>query len=140
MSSQSEITTTHNLDFESAESPYEVFFKDGHKLFRIGTCEGQYGSTKDSYYILSVKNNTPHNGHLDDVFEWFENSCKRDGRNLLVLECMNPKFYLHLISKRDFIPLDADGTNCIKVFNKSLYKKLLKRGNEIIMAGSLKCV
>lgn len=133
------ITTTHNLDFEVAESPYNIF-NDGHKLFRIGTCEGQWGSTPDSYYILSVKNNIKNNGHLDDVFEWFEYSCKRDNRNLLVLECLNHRFYSHLLTKRGFVSLDSEKENCIKVFNVELYNQLKKYGNQIIKAGSLRCL
>lgn len=137
--SSNAIITTHKLDFEVAESPYDVF-KDGHKMFRIGTCEGQWGCTKDSFYILSVKNSVPNNGHLDDVFEWFEYSCKRDGRNLLVLECMNSKFYQHMIYRRGFVALDEQRRNCIKIFNTTFYNELLKRGNGIIQAGSLQCV
>lgn len=117
--------TTHNLDFEVAESKLGL-------LYKIGTCHGQWGSTDDSYYILSVLNEDPGNGHLKDVFEWFENSCKRDGRNLLVLECFNEDFYNHLINKKGFVPLDTDKTNVIKVFNKHLYKRFLKNGNEIL--------
>lgn len=132
------LITKHKLDFEACESPYAFF--DNHKMFRIGTCEGQWTSTKDCYVIISVINKTPGNGHFDDVLEWFEFSCKRDNKNLLIVECMNGNFYLHLLSKRGFIPLDAKGENAIKVFNKKAYKQLKKNGNEIIMAGSLKCV
>lgn len=135
------ITTKHNLNFEVAESPYNAFdVGTGHKMFRIGTCEGQWGSTHDSYYIISVKNSCRGNGHLDDVFEWFEYSCKRDNRNLIVVECMNKNFYRHLLIKRGFFPLDSGGDNCIKVFNIGLYDKLKKDGNEILIAGTLKCV
>jgi hypothetical protein len=129
--------STNNLDFYSAESPYAIF--DNHLMFRVGTCEGQWCSTEDCYVIISVTNSCPGNGHLQDVFEWFENSCKRDNKNLLVVECMNKRFYKHLISKRGFIPLDKDEDNCIKIFNKKAYKELLKNGNEILMKGSLKC-
>ena len=132
------IITTHKLDFEACDSPYAIFGGD-HKMFRIGTCEGQWTSTEDCYVIISV-NNDFGNGHLEDVFEWFEFSCKRDKKNLLVVECMNERFYMHLLSKRGFIPLDAKGENVIKVFNQKAYKRLRKKGNEIIMAGSLKCV
>lgn len=128
-----EFESTHSLIFEVAESVHGM-------LFRVGTCNGQWGSTKDSYYILSVINEQPGNGHLDDVLEWFENSCKRDNKNLLVLECFNGKFYLHLIKKHGFIPLDTDGDNVIKVFNKKAYRMLKKKGNDILVPGSLKCV
>ena len=63
--------TTHNLQFEVAESPYEIgTLKNGHKMFRVGTCEGQWGDTGDSYYILSVANNQEGNGYIDDYYGW----------------------------------------------------------------------
>ncbi len=133
-----DLTTTHKLAFESGYN--ELTAISGAFLFRVGTCHGQYGALDDSYYILSVMNKEIGNGHLDDVFEWFEYSCKREGKNLLVLECFNSRFYNHLLSKRGFIALDKGQENCIKVFNQSLYKKLLKHGNEILIKGSLKCI
>jgi len=131
--------TTHDLPFEACESPYDIF-GDGHMLFRVGTCEGQYGATPDSYYIISVINKQPGNGHFTDVLEWFYHSCKRDNRNLIVLECMNKKFFDHLVIKRGFVALGKDKENCIKIFNRKYYKRLLKNGNEILLKGSLKCI
>jgi len=133
------IQTKHNLDFEAAPSPYDVF-GDNHQMFRVGTCEGQWGFTKDCLFILSVLNKEQGNGHLDDVFEWFEFSAKRQGMNLMVLECMNQRFYDHLIKKRGFQPLDAKQTNCIKVFNRRKFKQLIKNGNEIINKETLTCI
>ncbi len=134
-----ELITTHSLDFEVADSKYPQY-PIPHKMFRIGTCEGQWGNTDDSFYILSIMNLTSGNGHLDDVFEWFEMSCKKYCKNLLVLSCLNERFYDHLLNKRGFTPLDDKNTNCIKIFNKNSYKKLLRKGNEIIMKGSLECI
>lgn len=130
------VITQNRLDFECANSPYS----EGHKMFRIGTCDGQWGCTSDSYFILSVINKEAGNGHLNDVFEWFEYSCKRDNKNLLVLECMNNDFYNHLLNKRGFVSLDTTKENCIKVFNKKSYKKLLRKGNEILKRGPLTCI
>lgn len=124
--------TKHNLDFESCEDYLGL-------RFRVGTCTGLWGSEKDSYYILAVTNDKPNNGHLDDVFEWFEFSCKRDKKNMLVLQLFNANFYLHLVSKRGFIPLDTDGENVIKVFNKTRYNQLIKKGNSIIDVNTSKC-
>ena len=132
-----QLKTTHNLPFEVAESPYAIF--DNHMMYRIGTCTGQWQSIKDCYVIISVINDCPGNGHFEDVLEWFEFSCKRDNKNLLVVECMNGNFYLHLLSKRGFVPLDTKGENCIKVFYQKSYKKLLKNGNELLAKGSLHC-
>lgn len=117
------ITTKHNLAFEVRQG---LSFME----YRVGTVTGQWGSCSDSFFILSFLNHEPGNGHLDDVFEWFYNSCKRDGKNLIILECMNDAFKKHLIAKRDFIPLGVD--HLIKVYNKKSYKRLLRMGNEIL--------
>lgn len=82
--------------------------------FRIGTCEGLWRS-KDKYYeILSVVNNDPGNGHLEDVLDWFENSCRRDKYHLKILDIMNEKFKKHLIEKRNFIDIGND--NVLKIY------------------------
>lgn len=128
------IITTHNLSFETAPGNYA----DWYQQFRIGTCEGQWGSVKGAYFILSVFNKTIGNGHLNDVFEWFEFGCKRDNKNLLVLECMNERFYEHLVNKRGFLPLDTGKENVIKVYNRKAHKHLLKHGNELLYS-DLKC-
>ncbi len=137
------VVTTHKLDFEVSDSPYVKCFPDwaklDHKLFRVGTCDGQWTSTEDSFVIISIANRKPGNGHLNDVFEWFEWSCRTAGKNLLVVELLNDSFYRHLIKKRGFVPLDKEKMNCIKIFNKKKYRHLLKKGNEIIIPGILKC-
>ena len=73
-------------------------------------------------------NDKPGNGHLEDVFQWFENSCKREGINFVILEFNNKDFYKHLMDKKEFKTLD--GKNVIKVFNKKLHKKTVKKGIE----------
>lgn len=98
-----EFRTSHNLKFEVAPF-YERIFR-----YRVGTCHGQWFTTENAYHILSVMNENPGNGHLDDVFEWFENSCRRDRRNLIVMEFFNKKFKSHCINKRGFRPIpDSD--------------------------------
>jgi len=124
-----DLITSHQLPFQVGK---EKWF--GHSVYRIGTCHGQWGDTWDSFYILSVMNDEPGNGHLQDVFEWFEFSCKKYGKNLLVLACWNKEFYQHLLVKRGFIALDKMGDNCIKIFNRPAYKKLLKQGNHLMRA------
>lgn len=99
-----EFKTTHNLEFEAApwrEHPLII-------LFRVGTCHGQWFSTDDAYCIISIMNETPGNGHLEDVFEWFVNSCKRDKKALIVMELMNNRFKEHLIKKRGFHDMGND--------------------------------
>ncbi len=131
--------STHNLPFEVAESK-PIFKSFGYKNFRVGTCEGLWGDTGDSFFILSVINSQEGNGHFQDVLEWFEYSCKNYGKNLLVIECMNEKLYERLIKNNGFKPLDKNKENVIKVFNNESYHNLLKNGNRILMKGSLKCI
>jgi hypothetical protein len=102
--------TSHNLPFEAAPWHDPEF-----ALFRIGTCEGLWSSDARSYNIIAVTNKQSGNGHLNDVFEWFEHSCIRDGRTLKVVEIMNPEFMMHLINKRGFVKIS--GSNVEKKFN-----------------------
>lgn len=107
------IRTKHNLGFYSADWPRDPTIK----VFRIGTCEGQWYATEFAYHILSVLNNKPGNGHLEDVFQWFEYAAKRDGKLLTVEEVMNARFKKHCIEKRGFIPIPGtDGL--LKGFSK----------------------
>jgi len=113
-----EFRSTHNLPFEACPWPRcpEI------QLFRIGTCNGQWTSSKDCYVIISVINEQPGNGHLEDVFEWFENSCKRDGKALVITDFFNKRFKKYCIKKRGFevIPSTND---VIKEFSESRLSK-----------------
>jgi hypothetical protein len=104
--------TKHRLPFEAC--PWDR--NPAYMLFRVGTCEGQWFSTDVAYVILSVINSKPGNGHLDDVFQWFEFSCRRDGKALMVMELMNDGFKKHLITKRGFTDV---GDHVIKFFEQS---------------------
>ncbi len=102
-------TTVHNLPFTSCP-----WHRDHDwNVFKIGTCEGQWRAFHGNYEILSIINNSPGNGHLEDVFQWFFHYCRRDGRGLRLLEIMNENFKKYLIEKRGFV---EDGVNCIKKF------------------------
>lgn len=93
------IQTDHNLDFEAAE-----WKRDKRVMvFRIGTCHGQYGFKKGTLMLISIINETPGNGHLNDVFQWFEFAAKTQGIDLMVCELMNTRFMQHLILKRGFV-------------------------------------
>lgn len=129
------VITTHKLDFEMTTwecSPSIL-------LYRVGTCEGQYFFNKDGIYILSFLNRTPRNGHLIDVFEWFEYSAKTENQNLFILEVMNESFYKHLVEKRGFVAVDNRKENLVKIYNKKAYRKLLVTGNEVFEKGTMKC-
>lgn len=107
--SKKPFTTVHSLSFEVA--PWER--SEDWLRFRVGTCSGLWRSTSVSYAILAVTNDEPGNGHFEDVLQWFEHSCRRDGRALCMLVVANKRFKQHLIEKRDFI---AVGNNCVKIF------------------------
>lgn len=87
----------HKLDFEVAE-----WIMGPYMRFRIGTCHGLWKSTDKTYDILAIDNDDKGNGHLNDVFQWFENSCKKDNKDLQILEVWNQNFKKHLILKRGF--------------------------------------
>lgn len=93
-----EFESSHKLDFMACPWPVDPEFT----AFKIGTCEGIYGSTKDTYDIVAVVNNEPGNGHFEDVIEWFENSCRRDKKSIRFMEMMNPRLASHLKIKRGF--------------------------------------
>jgi len=108
------LTTQHSLDFEVA--PYENNIDTVEWLrFRVGTCYGLWASLPSSYDILAIDNKKPHNGHFNDVMEWFENSAKRDNKQLRILEIMNDRFRDHLINKRGFVAFGLN--NVYKQFN-----------------------
>lgn len=86
--------TKHDLQFEVADWPFGDF-----QRFRVGTCEGLWRSTNDSYDILAITNNEMGNGHFTDVLEWFNFSCKRDKRVLRILEVWNKDLKNHLLKK-----------------------------------------
>ena len=103
--------SSHSLDFEVAD-----WIMGPYVQFRIGTCHGLWNATANSYDILAIDNKEKGNGHLEDVFEWFENSCKRDNRDLKILEVWNQDFKQHLIEKRGFVDIGKD--NLIKYIKK----------------------
>jgi len=104
------VITTHKLYFQACPWPRNPAIQ----LFKIGTCEGQWVYNDLSYCIISVMNDVPGNGHLDDVFQWFEFSCKRDKKALVIMEFFNAKFKQHCIYKRGFQKFGKD--NLIKFF------------------------
>ncbi len=104
-----EFKSTHNLPFEVAQ-----YIMPDVLAYRVGTCDGIYSWTEKEYIIIGIGNSKQGNGHLDDVFEWFENSCKRDKKDLMVAEIVNNRFMNHLIEKRGFIAIDKE--NVIKKF------------------------
>lgn len=106
-----EFESTNKLDFECAPCAYDKEWT----LFRVGTCEGMWRATENSYDILAITNNVKGNGHFNDVLEWFENSCKRDCKSLRVLEIWNKSLYSHLTREKGFKYIDHE--NVEKTFN-----------------------
>lgn len=103
--------STHKLEFFAAAWADPEF-----TCFKIGTCQGLYVSTSETYDIIAVVNNEPGNGHFQDVIDWFENSCLRDKKSLRFMEMMNDEFRKHLVLKRGYKPEGEN--NLIKTFKK----------------------
>jgi hypothetical protein len=107
--------STHNLEFEMCGWPYGVPANvASYWAFRVGTCRGLYTATKLEYQIIAIENDRPGNGHLQDMFDWFENSCRRDARNLRICACWNLKFKRHLLKKRGFVQAADEADDVIK--------------------------
>lgn len=100
--------STHNLLFEVAEYPHQLVAGVTWMAFRVGSVEGLFCDSGDSYAILAVMNNKPGSGHFTDVLEWFEHSCKRDNKKFRILEVWNEKFRKRLIEKHGFIIENKD--------------------------------
>lgn len=96
-----EFISEHSLPFEVAPWEHSKEFT----RFKIGTCTGIWKTENKSYSILAITNDVKGNGHFDDVLQWFENSCRRDGYSLKFLEVWNPKLKKHLIEKRGFVDI-----------------------------------
>lgn len=107
--SKRQFTTIHKLDFLTC------LWERDHEWnrFKIGTCDGLWRATFVTYDILVVNNELPGNGHFEDVFQWFENSCRRDGKMLRIMEVWNKRLKRHLIEKRGF---ECIGEHCVKTF------------------------
>jgi hypothetical protein len=97
------IQTKHNLDFQAAEWKRDKRIM----VFKVGTCHGQYYFSKKGIEIVSIKNDNPGNGHLDDVFEWFEYAARTQHKTLFIREFINYRFMNHCIHKRGFIRMDG---------------------------------
>lgn len=108
------IVTTHKLDFEAKPFRIQIEGEPINICFKVGTCSGLYNIAEATVDIIAIANEQKGNGHLEDVFEWFEYSCKTSKRNLRILELMNKKFEKHLITKRGFQKQGA--VNVIKYF------------------------
>lgn len=102
--------SSHNLIFEIAPFEYD---SDTFR-FRIGTCDGIWTVQGKSYCIIAVTNRERGNGHFEDVLEFFERSCRRDGYSLRVLEFVNQRLKRHFIEKRGF--KEISGNSVEKIF------------------------
>lgn len=98
------IQTTHRLGFYS--KPWKR--APEWNVFQIGTCNGLWRDGGDAFEILALYNEFPGNGHLEDVFEWFEYSCRQNSRALRIRERMNTRFAEHLVRVRGFKHEQAD--------------------------------
>ena len=85
------------------------------QLFRVGSVNGVWYHTDNEYRILFISNSKKGNGNFDAALEWFETSCKRDGKTLVFEEILSQKFAKHLIEKRGFEKRNKD---CIKAFKQ----------------------
>jgi hypothetical protein len=113
MNGKNAIETEHKLDFVSRRWGIGEIYQE----FQVGTCKGLWFCTRSFYGILAIINECPGNGHLNDVFQWFENSARRDHKTLLIIEFTNERFRHHCITKRGFETMPGT-TNLYKTLSK----------------------
>lgn len=91
--------STHKLDFELRPYNQQMIKNKTYLEFRIGCIEGLYTCHNKCYEILALKSSNKGSGHMIDVLEWFEASCKRDKCSLKICEIMNKRLYEYLVKK-----------------------------------------
>jgi len=107
--------TKHKLGFDVRPYHTQIDPSCIYMDFRVGTCSGLYIHTKISYSIVAIKNDAKGNGHFDDVIQWFERSCRRDGKSLRFLEIENKKLYNVLTKRMGFA--DIRNNNVEKIYS-----------------------
>jgi hypothetical protein len=114
------IDTTHHLNFLS--SPWnDPLGVGGYMAFKIGTCNGLYTIKPQMLMLISVNNEERGNGHLNDVFEWFEYGAKFQSVPLSIVAFLNDRFYHHCLEKRGFHPWTWENQKAvIKYFDRPL--------------------
>lgn len=115
ITTEPEFKSTNELEFLCARH-----WMKGFIAYKVGTCHGIYTSDENNFQILAVVNESPGNGHLQDVFDWFENSCIRDKKGLMFMEVWNPGLKNHLI-KRGFEETKKD--YLLKTYEKIVANK-----------------
>lgn len=75
--------------------------------FRVGTVNGLWRDVDNAYEILCIQNNQPGNKHVEATFAHFFTSCKRDKRDFIVREVLNPGL-ANKLAKMGFTALNED--------------------------------
>lgn len=117
--------TTNGQDFFSA--PYARPWNfDNYQQFKIGTMFGLWKWEKDNFVILAIQNDKRHNGHLEDVFDWFMCSAVCAQVPLVIRSVDNKRFLKHLIEKRGFVQIndEPDVQKSLADIEKEVEKKL----------------
>lgn len=76
------------------ESTNETYRDSDFLCFRVGTVNGLWRLTPTHYEILAVVNHQKGNGHFKKAMWWFEQSCRRDGKKLMLREIWNIQLLL----------------------------------------------
>jgi hypothetical protein len=70
--------------------------------FICGTVDGIFTVEKERVVMIGIGNMQPGNGHITDVFQWFERACRELKKNFWIVEIINEGFYRHLVEKHCF--------------------------------------
>ena len=107
-----------DVPFESTDTPYR---NTDFLCFRVGTCNGLWRATETHYEILAVINHKRGNGHFEKTMWWFEQSCKRDGKSLLLREVWNPFLYYKSIKHYGYKRYKKKWFTLEKTFNEKVH-------------------
>ena len=99
--------STNSLEYK--DRPIELF-GEIMREFKIGTVTGVYSHCDEYLRIINIENSSPGNGHFNDVFDWFFNSCITHGRGLMFVAVVNERLGDHLCNQRGFEKL-SDSLN-----------------------------
>lgn len=105
------------IDFDRWEREQEV--GSNHVKYKLGTVNGLVRFTHTQIQILVIKNGQQGNGHMTDFFQFFETGAANFGFDLVIDETENPRFRLHLMAKRNYLPYKTNSV--IKRFKNLSY-------------------
>lgn len=70
--------------------------------FICGTVDGIFTVERDRIVMIGIGNMDPGNGHVVDVFQWFDRAAKELKKDFWVVEIINAGFHRCLVERHGF--------------------------------------